>query len=163
MRHTRTIITQQSFIMASHAWHRRCTFTFEIYDFIFCHVITLLHIQCVASHLLKNALMRCKQLKMARVNERQARLTWDLKKREKWRDYRWFLFISTLVFIIAKMKQIIPIHNTFHLYPHKYIYEIKTFIMFIVKLLTVMYDYKSLLLKKNGKINKTNKKLKSKR
>lgn len=85
------------------------------------------------------------------------------KKIEKWRDYRWFLFISTLVFIITKMKQIIPIYNTFHLYLHKYIYEIKTFIMFIVKLLTVMYDYKSLLLKKNGKINKTNKKLKSKR
>lgn len=83
--------------------------------------------------------------------------------KKKWRDYQWFLFISTLVFIIAKMKQIIPIHNTFHLYLHKYIYEIKTFIMFIVKLLTVMYDYKSLLLKKNGKINKTNKKLKSKR
>lgn len=49
------------------------------------------------------------------------------------------------------MKQIIPIYNTFHLYPHKYIYEIKTFIMFIVKLLTVMYDYKSLLLKKKWK------------
>lgn len=46
------------------------------------------------------------------------------------------------------MKQIIPIYNTFRLYLHKYIYEIKTFIMFIVKLLTVMYDYKSLLLKK---------------
>lgn len=56
------------------------------------------------------------------------------------------------------MKQIIPIYNTFHLYLHKYIYEIKTFIMFIVKLLTVLYDYKTLLLKKNGKINKTNKK-----
>lgn len=79
-----------------------------------------------------------------------------LKKRErkKWRDYRWFLFISTLVFIIAKMKQIIPIYNTFHLYLHKYIYKIKTFMMFIVKLLTVMYDYKSLLLKKMGKLIK---------
>lgn len=107
--------------------------------------------------------MQTAKFKMARVNERQARLTWDLKKREKWRDYRWFLFISTLVFIIAKMKQIIPIYNTFHLYPHKYIYEIKTFIMFIVKLLTVMYDYKSLLLKKMGKLIKPIKKLKSKR
>lgn len=52
------------------------------------------------------------------------------------------------------MKQIIPIYNTFHLYLHKYIYEIKAFIMFIVKLLTVMYDYKSLLLKKMGKLIK---------
>lgn len=52
------------------------------------------------------------------------------------------------------MKQIIPIYNTFRLYLHKYIYEIKTFIMFIVKLLTVMYDYKSLLLKKMGKLIK---------
>lgn len=56
------------------------------------------------------------------------------------------------------MKQIIPIHNTFHLYLHKYIYEIKAFIMFIVKLLTVMYDLQVFVVEKNGKINKTNKK-----
>lgn len=34
--------------------------------------------------------------------------------------------------------------------------------MFIVKFLIVMYDYKFLLLKKNGKINKINKKFKFK-
>lgn len=46
------------------------------------------------------------------------------------------------------------IYNIFYLYFYKYIYEIKVFIMFIVKFLIVMYDYKFLLLKKMGKLIK---------
>lgn len=75
--------------------------------------------------MLKNDLMRCKQLKMARVNERQAGLTLNKKRKEKMTRLLTISILLHVGFIIADMKQLIPIYHTFYLNVYKYNYEIK--------------------------------------